>query len=513
MFTNKSSRLSQVILLIGVTFSIAWSLYFEKSILATPYEIGYREGAPQVITQMMIDGKNFSTFEYQPLGYNAYGLGYHLVVLPFALIFGNTLHVHRLISFIFILLSAAISFWIVFQQKRNFLIAAICSAFIMVALMGWGGLGSAPTTMGAFLFLTATFIPVLFSFEDKSLIASAVLAVFAFYTKAYFVLSFGIVAAYLFLFVSKKKAINYGLSFLVPFVLLFVAIRISYPLYFINVILGNASNTFRTFEHLYTQLFWLTVYFFPTLVLAGIMLWRSINKKNNTPESKKFALNFFDLSSPLLKTRPDYFLHAFIICLFVFVFVLGSHVGNYLAYSYELVIPTFLFWFLINFEKKQTFTAFSTTILVINLLYWQYITLNPQMLDQKSSIGWERVFSAIKPNLKILNSPTVASRMIELGMMPVDSGQTDVYYLMDPYPNNIIMGPSYEEYYKDGIEYTNSINASISQKEYDLIITTKDVDVFYDLDLIYQNYKMTDELILYMVATNQKWVVQIWEPK
>ncbi|GAB4570281.1 MAG: hypothetical protein Fur0017_16540 [Anaerolineales bacterium] len=98
-------------------------------------------------------------------------------------------------------------------------------------------------------------------------------------------------------------------------------------------------------------------------------------------------------------------------------------------------------------------------------------------------------------------------------MMPVDSGQTDVYYLMDPYPNNIIMGPSYEEYYKDGIEYTNSINASISQKEYDLIVTTKDVDVFYDLDLIYQNYKMTDELILYMVATNQKWVVQIWEPK
>ena len=35
-------------------------MYFERAILATPYEIGYREGAPQVITQMLIDGDNYA---------------------------------------------------------------------------------------------------------------------------------------------------------------------------------------------------------------------------------------------------------------------------------------------------------------------------------------------------------------------------------------------------------------------------------------------------------------------
>ena len=69
----KSRPISFWILLVGASLSIAWSLYFERVILSTPYEIGYREGAPQVITQMMLDGQNFSNFEYQPLGYNAYG--------------------------------------------------------------------------------------------------------------------------------------------------------------------------------------------------------------------------------------------------------------------------------------------------------------------------------------------------------------------------------------------------------------------------------------------------------
>ena len=53
----------------------------------------------------------------------------------------------------------------------------------------------------------------------------------------------------------------------------------------------------------------------------------------------------------------------------------------------------------------------------------------------------------------------------------------------------------------------------MAEQEYDLIVTSKDVEVFYDLDLIAEHYVMTDELILYMDQTEQKWVVQVWEPK
>lgn len=515
MQKNKTSLLplSILLLLISAIISITWSLYFERMILATPYEIGYREGAPQVITQMMISGQNFSTFEHQPLGYNAYGLGYHMAVIPFALIFGNTLFIHRAVTFIFILLSTAMGFWVVIHQRRNFPLALISSAFIMVAFMGWGGVGSAPTAMGTFLFLAATFIPFIRAFDNKSIILSAVLAVIAFHTKAYFVLSFGIVASYLFFFVSKKKAIGYGLLFLALFAIVFAIIRINYPLYFINVIHGNASNTFRTFERLYTQLFWLSVYFFPALLLTGYMLWGEYKNRKNASSPVQAKFNLFELNTPLISLHPDYLLYAFLVALSAFVLILGSHIGNYLAYSYELVVPTFLFWFFVTFDQKRTFTTFSALLIVINLFYWQYITLNPKMLVQSNSVDWQKAFSYLDPSLNILNSPTLTSRMIELGMMPVDSGQTDVYYLMDPYPKNLLLGPAYEDYFNDGVEYTNSINTAIIKKEYDLIITTKDVDVFYDVSLIEANYEMVDQLILYMSATNQKWVIQVWEPK
>ncbi|GAB1470345.1 hypothetical protein MASR2M66_12220 [Chloroflexota bacterium] len=512
-FSIKNISFATFILLLSAALSFFWSMYFERAILATPYEIGYREGAPQVITQMLIDGDNFSTFEYQPLGYNAYGVSYNFAVLPFALIFGNTLHIHRWVTFIFILLSTATGFWVVFQQRRSFALALICSAFIMIAFMGWGGVGSAPSTMGTFLFLAAIFIPYLRSFDNTGIILSAVLAVIAFHTKAYFVLSFGIVAAYLFLFISKKKAIGYGVIFLMLFAAAFAVIRINYPLYFVNTIRGNASNTFRTFKHLYTQLFWLTVYFLPILGLTGLMLWKIPGSKQKAMEKTRIKFDLWNLNNPFFDLRPDFFLHTFIISLLAFLIVLGSHVGNYLAYSYELVVPTFLFWFFINFDQKRTFTILPAFAIVINLFYWQYITLNPQMLTQRSSVEWKKAFSYLDPSLNILNSPTLTSRMIELGMTPVDSGQTDVYYLMDPYPDNSLIGPSYQEYYNDGVAYTNSINESIAKQEYDLIIITKDVDVFYDLELIKENYEMVDQLILYMSATEQKWVVQIWEPK
>ncbi|GMV33477.1 hypothetical protein FBQ83_02220 [Chloroflexi bacterium CFX5] len=512
----KNIRFPAALFFFAASLSLAWSLYFESAILATPYQIGYREGSQMVITAMMLNGENYSDFENQPLAYTAYGIGYNAAALPFALLFGNTLFVHRCVTFIFIVLSAVTGFWIVFHRRRNHSLSLICSAFLMTAFMGWGGIGSAPTGMGTFFFLTALYVPYVLNFDNKSMFVSALFSLIAFHTKAYFVLSFGIVATYVFAFVSKRKAVGYGLLFLALFTAAFALMRINYPFYFVNMIFGNVGNTFRTFKHLSTQLFWLTVYFFPLLTLAAVMLWKEPRKDKELPSDFKtpgFQYDLLNLNKPLVDAKPDYLLHAFVLCLLVFATVLGSHVGNYLAYSYELVVPTFLFWFFINFDRKRTFTLLSTFVVVVNLFYWQFITLHPNMLDQRNSAAWERAFSYLNPSLNILNSPTVASRMVELGMRPVDSGQTDAFYLMKPYPDNPLWGPAYEEHRRDGLEYTQSINEAIAKQEYDLIITTKDVDVFYDLELIAEHYALTDTLVLYMQQTEQKWAVQVWEPR
>lgn len=506
----RSQSISFWILFAGASLSILWSVYFARVIITTPYQIGFREGAPQVLTSMLLNGENPYTFENHPLAFNNYSIAYSTAVLPFALIFGNTLHIHRFVTFIFILLSTTLGFWVVYQRGKNFATALICSAFIMVGFIGRGGIGSAPTTMGTFLFLAAIFIPYLRSFDNASMFISMLLALLALHTKAYFVLSMGVVLSYVFLFISKKKALTSFALFLFMFIISFIAIRLAYPLYFIDVFRGNVSNTFRTVEHLAEQLTWLSIYFAPILLLSLWAFWEKTTQISASPKLK-FNLSAFDTS--FTGASFDYFVYAAAICFITFVVVLGSHVGNYLSYAYELVVPTFLLWFFTNFEQKKSFNILSSLLILVNLSYWQYETNSPQMLAERNSVEWQKLFSYLKPEMNILNSPTITSRLIELGIRPIDSGQTDYYYTMKPYPDNILLGPSFEKFQADGEEYTQEINQSIVDQEYDLIVTSKDVEVFYDLELIPQYYEMSDQLILYMPATEQKWVVEVWEPK
>jgi hypothetical protein len=143
----------------------------------------------------------------------------------------------------------------------------------MIAFIGRGGIGSSPTTMGTFFFLAALFIPFLMSFDTKSLIISAFFSLLGLHTKAYNVLAWGIVVTFLFLFVSKKKSLQYALYFLGFFLVTYPIIRLVYPLYLIDMFRGNVSNTFRSLTHLLTQLKWLSIYFSPIILLTLLKLW------------------------------------------------------------------------------------------------------------------------------------------------------------------------------------------------------------------------------------------------
>ena len=500
-----------LLILFGAMVSILYSVYFARTIITTPYEIGLREGAPQVLTGLLLSGKNPYVFDNNPLAYNTYGILHNFVMVPFAYVFGNTLHVHRWVSFIFILLSTTVGFWVIFQRRQSISLASIGAAFFMIGFIGLGGIGSSPTTLGTFLFLCTLYIPYLRSYDNKSLIASAFFALLALHTKAYNVLAWGIVVSYIFLFVSKKKALQYVLYFSGFFLGTFPILRIFFPLYLVNVFGGNISNTFRTLEHLLTQLMWLTIYFSPILVLTLLAFWESLRKSRYFFSAIRFNLTAWD--TPLLNIDWDYFLYAPLVAITAFILVLGSHVGNYLSYTYEMVVSTFLIWFFTNYDNKKPLSVLTSLVIILNLLAWQFVTLNPNMLEIKDSFAWEKLYKTIKPTKNILNSPVFTSRAMELGITPVDSGRTIYFYTMKPYPENLLFGPPYEDYLRIGEEYAQRVNETIKNKEYDLIYITKEMEVFYDLDLVKENYEMTDQLILYMSATNQKWVVQIWEPK
>lgn len=506
---SPKKQFPEIFLFIGALAAVLWAVYFSLVTISIPYQIELREGTAQVMTEILLKGGNPFAFDNQPLSMNNYGIGYNLVVLPFATLIGNTLAVHRAVTFLFIILSALLGFLAVHKKNQSISLALACAAFIMVGLIGRGSIGAFPSAMGVFLFLFVVLIPFFRSFDFTGLLVSALISLFAFYTKAYFVLGFGVVVSYLFLFVSKKKSIVYGLIFASLFLLSFLATCYIFPLYFVNTIIGNVSNASLSSSHLTVQLKDLFFIFYPVLTLFVIhFLWNGFEKKI----SFSSQVNFLQLDGPFFIPPFNYFGYLFLCSLLAFVLVLGRHIGSYLNYAYQLLVPTFFIWFFQEVAVREKLKLILVLVALFNLFLWEYTLLNPSMLKQKDSKEWAQVYEYIHASSVTLNSPVTASELIALGQMPMDSGQTAYFYEVEPFSKNLLTGTTYNEFYDDGFRYMILIDRMIEKQRFDLVITTKEKANFYHDKMLWDYYSQVDEIQVDMPQTGQQWTLIFWKP-
>lgn len=505
----------RIILFVGALASIAWSVYFSMVTITMHYQIELREGTALVLTRILLNGENPFSFENQPLAMTNYGLGYNLAVLPFAALFGNSLFIHRAITFVFILLSALVCFVTVYKKQRDSSLALICGAFAITGLIGQGGIGAFPSATGLFLFLIVVLVPYNRSFDRTSLLASVLVSLFAFYTKPYFILGFGIVATYLFLFVSKKKGVSYCVQFSSLFFISFLVMRIIFPLYFINTILGNISNTYRSSEHLKLQLLQLFYYFYPTLILVLIMLVRGLLGKREGLSFGSKAENLVELLSwdqPFIRHPINYLFYSVACSFLAFILILGPHTGNYMNYAYQLLVPLFFCWFFQNIDLNNKFRAVSILLVLFNLFMWELKILNPDMLMQKNSKEWAKLYNYVKLSKNVLNSPIITSEVVEIGLIPIDAGQSLVFYNVEPYPDFDLFGPPYSAWQVDGYQYTIFIDQSIAKQNFDLVVTTVEKATFYHVKRLPKYYSQIEEIKIDMPQTGQRWTILLWRP-
>jgi hypothetical protein len=168
----------------------------------------------------------------------------------------------------------------------------------------------------------------------------------------------------------------------------------------------------------------------------------------------------------------------------VFILFLGPHIGNYLSYAYQLIIPVFFCWFFLRFGSQGKTGFLMTIAILFNLFFWGKNMLSPQMLEQKDSREWASLYSHVRSSSNILNSPVVTSAVIELGLNPLDSGQTSYFYAVQPYPDYTILGPFYDVFQVDGFRYVKFIDNAIQEQKFDLVLTTREKSSFYHAKLI-----------------------------
>lgn len=506
---------SRILLVIGATISILWSIYFSVTTIFIPYQIEFREGTALVLTKILLGRGNPFSLENQPLGMTNYGLGYNLAVLPFALILGNTLAVHRAVTFVFILLTGLLIFLSLYKFSREPALALACSAFVITGLIANGGIGAFPSAMGTFLFYLAILVPFTRSFDKAGLLVSVLASLASFYTKPYFILGFGIVASYLFLFLSKRKALQYITQFLFLFAISFLIVYFEFPFYFVDTIVGNFSNTYRTLEHLIEQLVLLLQYFYPVLILALVVFfggWLSRRKNNSLYQNTKNLLNFADWGQPLIVNPVEYVSYSLLCSFSVFLLILGPHVGTDMYYAYQLVVPLFIYWLFQSIDFKRKWISFFLVVIVFNLFVFDYKTISPDLLRRENPKKWEKLIKVVASSTKILNSPVVTANVVELGLSPVDSGQTIYYYAVQPYKGNALIGPTFTAFQHNGQDYVESIEESIMRQEFDLIMTTDGEPSFYDEDILNTNYVIDANVVVNMPQTNRTWKVFLWRP-
>jgi hypothetical protein len=505
--------LDRLLLLVVVALS-AWVIFFAVVTAWMPYPIEFREGAAPVMTQFLLEGRNPYALDNQPLGTYHYGIVYSAIVLPLAALFGNGLLVHRVVTILFILLCAGLVGWSIFRGNRRLSVAAACGLLVAMALATRGGVGAFPGSLGTFLFLAVLIIPFRRSFDWPGLLWSTLLSLAAFYTKPYFVLALAIVVAYTFLFVSKQRALHHVLISAAAFLLSFIVVRRVFPLYFVYVIFTSYLDAGPSAPHLLTQIIRLNQEFFPTIALGFLILlalWKSRSRITGT-SGRLPAAGFRRPAEPLLAERMDYFGLAAAGSVLAFLLILGPHTGQFMTYAYQLVLPPLLIWLGLRLNLQGRMRWAIAPVLVLNLVWFGVVRLNPALLDLQHHRDWARLYRLIDHSQNILNSPVLVGEMIKDGKWPVDSGQSEYYYILtrEYAALGTLLGPDYEELHARGREYLDSIMASLRHGEYDLVA----LPIRYEIGIeeaMGSNYVKIRDLELDMPQTSEYWPVSIWK--
>jgi hypothetical protein len=487
--SKKVRRLFHWLLIAGLLFFITWLLVYAGNVIATQGPVEYREGANILLTDYLLHGKNPFLLENQPLMNTNKGAFYNLLMLPFVALFGNSLAIHRIISILFLFLSCALVVWCLIIFKTGLPYAVAGGAIVFAGLLFYIGPISRADGLGTFLYVVAGIVPFLRKFDRTSLLISASAGILAFFTKPYFILSFGIVALYLFLFYSKKKGLFFGAITLIVLLSICVVVRLIFPCYFLNIILNNASNGADHADYMISQLILFIEIYTPIILIF-------------------FLTNRIHPDKPFLNGSFDYF-GFFFLCSTAAILVLAQNRGNYMDYLFQLMTPPLVILGFKNLKSSFAWSAITVPLVLINLgllCFWMLYPNTPPNGDQ-----WKEINQLLAGSKKVLNSPILVPEMVNLGLQPMDSGSSEYYYQTGSYSGNLI-APRYSATKLRGEDYKGEIETIIKEKGFDKIIITSGYSSFAKMELISQYYFHVKDFNISMPQSNQNWTLEYWEP-
>lgn len=469
------------------------------------YPQEYRENAMILSTSLMLEGKNPYAVEVQPVYINDYGILYNLVVLPFAAAFGPTFLVHRIVSVACIVLACACLFRLCRTSGISRAPALIAAAALFAQLSAGWSIVSRPDALGQLLFLGAVAIPYRYRFSRISLVLSGVLSALGFLAKPYFVIGAPCVALYLFLFESKGKGLCTILAFVAAMLLVVLGVNALFECYFTNVFFIHLNFSWRDAIHLKTvlkQFLAMNAGFLALVAWAWGFLFGTGGVRLDS--ANRPSINLGDLRRPLLTQWASMPVFMALCGSAAILAVLGWHPGNGILYYHQLVTPFFL-WCVVWLADRRLENRWPALALILLNLFVLF-----RMLDfptEDHTPDYRDLGCILAEHDDVLHCGPLAHLIDEQGKTVYDAGQTE-YYRWGRAHNFTSVA---ERYMEKGAQYHRQIEERIRQKQFDLVVITKDLHPLVDSRMLAQRYILRETLPMNMMY--QSWEAEVWEPR
>lgn len=496
-------------------------------IITFPYQMEFREGAVPLFTRMLLDGGNPYSLENHPRYTNVYGILYHWVVYPVAHLFGSTLEVHRIVSGVFILASCVLLALVVRRRADGYMAAFSAAVLMYGALLLRNTAIARPDALGVFLFLAALFVPWWFRFGARALAASVILSVAAFLTKPYFLLALPFLAVYLFLFVSKRKAVAYAVAGGIVLVAVSMVINATSEMYFYDTLIIHRAYRSYRLSHVLDQFETLFRWTAPLLAIGTAALLitvrgRAVAAKPLNPfrwSASMWRIDLFRADQPLLGAwldLPEFCLAASIA---VIIYPLGGHMGNTMTYLLQLIMPFLVVvaasWIRTVYRSggryRPLFAAGTLVLVLLCAATFEGALMKHSRFEGDYS-DWPKLDAMIGHYSNVFNSPAVVSILLQQGKTVYDSGQSQ-YFRTWQAERLDDLGDLQRRALERDIAYSGDILRGIRQRRFDLVLADEYGASSYVQRKFLENFYEYFGTLTLPMPTGRRWTLTFWRPR
>ena len=474
----------------------AWLAVLHLRMVISPAPQEMREGAIIWITRLLLEGRNPYALSELPASTNAYGIVYHLVVLPFARLFGNGYPVHRAISAAAIAGSCALMYRLLRRGGTDRVLAAAGVMLFYASSLYFVAPLARPDGLGVLFCMASITWLFVDDLSQRRFLAGLAFAILALLTKVYLAFPPFVIALYVFLFVSTKRGLIYGLTTIGVSIAALLIMTIVYPAYISVSLIDNMnSSTYYDVDHLKRQtLDWLS-YSLPLTVGVVAILLRAVASGS--------------VRHPL-RSRPSPFAFASVVNAAVFVAVFGGHPGAHMTYLFHLVTPLLIGAVFPRLDEQpwaRTLVLVALPVAFATNAHYFPLTFS-RFRDAEATFA--KLSDKIRSHRHVLGSTEVAGAIALAGQPVFDSGHSQYFGTAGGahrWPGLVdasVLQQRWDVFLTD-------LNASIAEQRFDLIVRSRRPGLIPGA-LVAEHYRRVKTVDIDFPWGAQQWPVDLWEP-